>query len=71
MALRLTLPLVPVIVNVNVPVDARLLGVTVSIDAPEPMSADGLKLAVVRLGSPLTLSVTASAKPPIGVTVTM
>jgi len=71
LALRITLPLVPVMVNVNVPVFDRLFVLTVSVDVPEPVNDAGSKLAVVRFGSPVTLSVTAPVKPPIDVTLTV
>src|SRR3954447_12185469 len=43
---------------------------TVRVDVPEPVRAAGAKLAVVQVGSPVTLRFTAPANPPEGVTVT-
>lgn len=38
---------------------------------PVVVTDGGLKLAVARLGNPLTLKVTVPVKPPVGVTVTV
>ena len=63
------LPLVPVIVNVNVPV--LLPAFTVNVELPDVFTDGGLKLAVVPPVNPLTLNVTVPAKVPDGVTVTV
>ena len=66
---RCRLPLVPVIVNGNVP---RLLpAVTVIVVLPEVFTDAGLKLAVAPPGNPLTAKVTVPLNPPDGVTVTV
>src|SRR5438477_284237 len=57
------LPLVPVMVSVNVPVDAVLRVETLIVDEPEPLSDVGLKLAVAPAGNPLTLRLTVPANP--------
>ena len=63
-------PPVPAIVKVNVP---RVRpAVTVSVElVPGDMTGLGLKLAFASLGKPLTLRLTASLKPPVGVIVTV
>ena len=66
---RCRLPLVPVIVNVNVPV--LLPAFTVIVELPDVFTDVGLKLAVAPGGTPLTLNVTVPANPPDGVTVTV
>ena len=63
MALRVTPPLVPLILNENVPVDVDALVLTVSVDAPWPVTELGLKLAVELNGNPRTLNVTVPLKP--------
>ena len=63
-------PLVPLIVNVNVPF--WLPAVTVNVELPEPFTDGGLKLAVAPPeGKPLTLRATVPVNPPDGVTVTV
>jgi hypothetical protein len=57
------LPLVPVIVSVEVPAGVVPLVVTDSVVAPEPLTVEGAKLAVVPVGSPVTLKLTAPLKP--------
>ena len=47
-ALCTTLPLVPLIVSVYVPLRAGLLAVTFNVELPEPTTDEGLKLEVVR-----------------------
>ena len=64
----LTPPLVPVMVNVNAPVGALRFALMVSVDEPDVSDA-GLKLALVRRGSPATVRLTAPEKPEPGVTV--
>ena len=63
------LPLVPVIVNVNVPV--LLPAFTVIVELPDVFTDVGLKLAEAPPVNPLTLNVTVPAKAPDGVTVTV
>ena len=57
------LPLVPVMVSGKVPVEGCPPVVMVSVDVPEPVTDDGLKLALVPRGRPLTLRLTAPVKP--------
>ena len=64
-------PLVPVIVNGNVPVGVVPAVVTVIVDEPDVVTEAGLKLALAPAGSPLALKVTVPVKPPDGVTVTV
>ena len=66
---RCKLPLVPVIVNGNVPL--LLSALTVIVVLPEVFTDVGLKLAVVLPGNPLTEKVTVPLNPPDGVTVTV
>jgi len=56
-------PLVPVIVNVDVPTGVLPLVVTVNVELPVPVTVAGEKLAVAPAGSPLALSVTAPVNP--------
>jgi hypothetical protein len=63
------LPLVPLIVNVNVPV--LFPAVTVIVELPDVFTDGGLKLAEAPPVNPLTLNVTVPAKAPDGVTVTV
>ena len=65
------LPEVPVIVKERLPVGAFLPTVTVSVEVPEPVTAVGLKLALVRMGNPETLRLTVPENPPVGVMVTV
>ena len=65
------LPLVAVMVRVKVPVGVLRLVFTVSVDEPEFVIDEGLKLALARRGSPLTLRLTVPAKPELGVMVTV
>lgn len=58
------LPLVPVIVNVAVPCVALGAALRVSVEVPEPVTELGEKLALTRLGRPLTLRFTFELKPP-------
>jgi len=64
-------PLVPLMVRVNVPVCALRLVLTISVDDPEVEMDAGLKLALVRRGSPETLRLTLPEKPLTGVIVTV
>lgn len=63
------LPLVPVMVMVWVPVEARLLTVTFIVEVPLPVTELGLKLTVTRLGTPEADRETAPLKPPVPLTV--
>jgi hypothetical protein len=63
LAVWVRLPLTPVIVSVFVPGGVLTLVVTASVDAV--VAGFVSKLPVAPIGSPLTLSVTASANPPI------
>jgi hypothetical protein len=58
-----TMPLVPVMVNVAFPAGVALLVVTVSVDEPEPLTVAGLKLAVAPEGNPVALKDTLPVKP--------
>jgi hypothetical protein len=60
----------PVIVNVNVPVGG-LSPVKFRELLPDPATVDGLKLAVIPEGTPLTVKLTVPVKPPVGVIVTV
>src|SRR6267143_3385528 len=64
---RCKLPLVPLIVNVNVPLVLPVF--TVSVEFPDVFTDGGLKLADAPPGNPLTLKVTVPVNPPDGVTV--
>jgi len=68
-----SIPLVPVIVNVKAPVGELLLMLTFIVLLPEPpvIVAFGLNVALAPVGKPLTLKVTSPAKPPAGVDVTV
>ena len=61
-------PLVPVMVSVNVPVDAVLKVETLIVDEPEPLSDVGLNIALAPVGTPLTLRFTVPAKQPTALT---
>jgi len=63
------LPLIPVMVNVNVPV--LLPASMVIVELPDVFTDVGLKLAVAPPVNPLTLNVTVPPNPPDGVTVTV
>lgn len=63
------LPLVPVIVNVDVPLPFP--AVTVIVVLPEVLTEVGLKLAVAPPDNPLTVNPTVPLNPPVGVTVTV
>ncbi len=67
----LKLPLVPVIVSVRLPVGVFVPVDTVKVDAPEPVTEDGLKLPCAREGSPLTLKLTVPLNPFRALTVTV
>ena len=64
-------PLVPVIVSVFVPAGVLLAVVMVSVLDPDPAMELGLKLAVAREGSPLTLRLTVPVNPFSAPTVTL
>jgi hypothetical protein len=57
-----SVPLVPVIVNADVPTGVLPVVVTVNVELPEPVMVVGEKLAVVPAGNPLALSVTTPVK---------
>jgi hypothetical protein len=57
------LPLVPVIVNVEVPTGVLPVVVTVKVELPAPVTDVGEKLAVAPVGNPLALSVTTPVNP--------
>ena len=58
-------------VNGKLPVGVLLLVVTVIVEEPLPVTDDGLKLALVREGKPLTLKFTVPANPFTACTVTV
>ena len=68
-AVRLRLPLAPVIVSVTVPGLLLLLVWIVRVDVLEVLGR--LNVAVAPAGRPLTLKATLPLKPPLGVTVTV
>jgi len=57
------LPLTPVMVMVRAPLLALRAAVTVSVEVPDPVTDVGLKVAVTREPSPLTLRLTVPVKP--------
>src|SRR5947209_8410551 len=67
----LTPPLAPVMVSVKVPVGALRFTLMVSIEEPDVVMDAGLKLALVRRGSPVTLRFTVPENPEPGVIVTV
>ena len=62
-AVRVTPPLVPVIVKVEGPTGVVCAVVTVSVAVPAPAIDDGANVAVAPAGSPLTLSATEPVNP--------
>src|SRR5207249_2012726 len=62
-AVRVTVPLVPVIVRVAGPTGVVCAVVTVSVAVPAPAIDDGANVAVAPAGSPLTLSATVPVNP--------
>src|SRR5947199_296837 len=62
-AVRVTPPLVPVIVRVAGPTGVVCAVVTVSVAVPAPAMDDGANVAVAPAGSPLTLNATELVKP--------
>ena len=62
-AVRVTPPLVPVIVRVAGPTGVVCAVVTVSVAVPAPAMDDGANVAVAPAGSPLTLNATESVNP--------
>jgi hypothetical protein len=66
---RVTPPLVPLIVSVKVPLDDLLWVATVSVE--EEVAGFGLNVPCVLLGRPLTVRLTALEKPLAGVIVTV
>ena len=65
------LPLVPLMVNVYVPLIVLLLVCTVRVDVPDVVTDVGMKLVLERLGTPLTLKLTVPVNELNGVTVTV
>lgn len=59
----LTLPLVAVIVRVKLPAGVEVVVEIFKVDDPDPVTEDGLKLAVAPLGKPLTLNETVLLNP--------
>lgn len=70
-AVSTVVPLVPVTVTDAEPTVAVLEAVNVSVLPAEPVTEDGLKLAVTPAGSPLTDRLTALSKPFRAETVTL
>jgi hypothetical protein len=66
-----TVPLVPVIVKLYVPEGTFLFVLMFSVELPVPVTVDGEKLALARLGRPVTLKDTAPVKVPALPTVTV
>ena len=64
-----SVPLIPVIVTVKVPVGVALKVATVSVDVPEPVTDPGAKAPVAPAGNPLTKNVAVPVKPFTAVTV--
>src|SRR5438093_13024358 len=62
-AVRVSVPLVPVIVMVAAPIGVVDVVVTVSVAAPAPAMDDGANVAVAPAGSPLTLNATEPVNP--------
>jgi len=56
------LPLVPVMVRVNVPVDAVFVVEMLNVDDPELLTEIGLNVALAPAGTPLTLKLTVPRK---------
>jgi hypothetical protein len=64
------LPLVPLTVNVYVPVGAVRFGETFSVDVPEVVMVDGVKLELTFFGNPLTVKLTVPENGPMAPIVT-
>ncbi len=64
-------PLAPAMVAVELPTGVVLAVVIVMMVDPEPLTEEGLKLALAPAGSPVALKLTLPANPPDGVTVTV
>ena len=64
-------PLVALTVRIKVPVGVLRLVLTVSVDEPDVVIDEGLKLPLVRRGNPLTLRLTVPVRPELGVMVTV
>jgi len=58
-----TLPLMPLSVNVEVPTGVLPVVVTVNVEFPAPITVAGEKLAVAPVGNPLALNVTTPVNP--------
>ena len=65
------LPLVPLMVMVRVPVEARLLAVIFRVEVPAPLIDVGVKVRVVRLPCPLADRLMAELNPPVTAVVTV
>jgi hypothetical protein len=61
---RVSVPLVPVIVSANVPVAVVAVVPTVNVD-DVPVAGFGLNVPLAPAGNPLTVNVTAPVKPPL------
>ena len=70
-AVRVTAPLVPVIVTEYVPAAAPLVVVIPSVEDPAPETEEGVNEPVTPLGSPLALRATVPLKPFSAPTVTV
>ena len=66
-----TLPLMPIMVRLKVPVGVEAAVETVSVEVPEAVTLAGLKLPVAFAGRPFTESATVPAKPLMAPTVTV
>jgi hypothetical protein len=71
LVVRVSAPLVPVIVSGYDPIGVVLAVVTVIVDEPLVVTEVGLNVADAPAGRPLALKVTVPVNPPLGVTVTV
>ena len=71
MVVCVVVPLVPLMVRVTGAFGALLAAVMVKVEVPEPVIDAGLKVAVTRLGTPVTLRLTVPVKPFSAPTVTV
>lgn len=58
-----SVPLVPVMVSVDVPLDELFAVLMFKVAVPDVLTEVGLKVAVTRLGTPLTVRFTVPVKP--------
>jgi hypothetical protein len=65
------LPLVPLIVNVDVPTGVLPVVVTVNVELPVPVTVAGEKLAVAPAGNPLKVKPIEPEKPAVAVVLTV